>query len=229
MRLILVGQGGVLLVLCLLLPQTVHSAPRAFVHAHIIPIRGEAIADGVLVVDDGKIVAVGAADSTPIPEDAELVDATGRVIMPGLICTHSHIGGIGAADGSGPIQPGVRSLRFAQRTRFGVQASPGRRPDDAEHHAGLRAPDQRPDHVRQAAFYQGLGRTIDDLFLRRRRRSAAGRAEDGQRHQLHPVRAVAGHTRQIGLPGPRTISQGSRVPGQAGSCRRRRIEQAAAA
>ena len=30
--------------------------------------------------------------------------------MPGLICTHSHIGGIGGADGSGPIQPGVRIL-----------------------------------------------------------------------------------------------------------------------
>ncbi len=28
--------------------------------------------------------------------------------MPGLICTHSHIGGIGGADGSGPIQPGIR-------------------------------------------------------------------------------------------------------------------------
>ena len=30
--------------------------------------------------------------------------------MPGLICTHSHIGGIGGADSSGPIQPGVRIL-----------------------------------------------------------------------------------------------------------------------
>ena len=36
------------------------------------------------------------------------MDVTGRTIMPGLICTHSHIGGVGAADGSGPIRPGVR-------------------------------------------------------------------------------------------------------------------------
>ncbi len=30
--------------------------------------------------------------------------------MPGLVCTHSHIGGMGAADSSSPIQPGVRIL-----------------------------------------------------------------------------------------------------------------------
>ena len=28
--------------------------------------------------------------------------------MPGLVCTHSHIGGIGGADRSAPIQPDVR-------------------------------------------------------------------------------------------------------------------------
>ncbi len=41
---------------------------------------------------------------------ARRVDCTGQFIMPGLICTHSHIGGSFAADGSGPVQPGVRVL-----------------------------------------------------------------------------------------------------------------------
>ena len=35
---------------------------------------------------------------------------TGKVIMPGLICTHSHIGGWGGGDRSGPIQPETRIL-----------------------------------------------------------------------------------------------------------------------
>ena len=81
---------------------------RAFTGAKIIPIDGDEIESGVLIVRGGKIIAVGPADKVRIPADAEKVDAKGRVIMPGLVCTHSHIGGPGAADGSSPIQPGVR-------------------------------------------------------------------------------------------------------------------------
>jgi len=88
------------------------AAPRAFVGAEIIPIAGEPISDGVLLVEDGKIVAVGPASSVAVPEGAEVVDVAGRVVMPGLVDTHSHIGGGWAADGSAPIQPDV-SVRDA--------------------------------------------------------------------------------------------------------------------
>jgi imidazolonepropionase-like amidohydrolase len=84
--------------------------PIAFVGAKIIPIAGDEIPSGTLLVAEGKIVAVGPVDAVKIPDGARQIDATGRVIMPGLICTHSHIGGIGGADASGPIQPGVRIL-----------------------------------------------------------------------------------------------------------------------
>lgn len=80
----------------------------AFVGARIIPIQGEEIENGVLVVRGTEITAVGAADKVSIPQDARRIDAAKRVIMPGLVCTHSHIGGVGGADGSGPIQPGIR-------------------------------------------------------------------------------------------------------------------------
>jgi imidazolonepropionase-like amidohydrolase len=43
-----------------------------------------------------------------MPEDAQIIDVAGKVIMPGLVDTHSHIGNIGGGDGSGPIQPDVR-------------------------------------------------------------------------------------------------------------------------
>jgi imidazolonepropionase-like amidohydrolase len=68
------------------------------------------IQDGTLVIYKGTILAVGSSDATAIPSDAKIVDAKGKWIMPGLVCTHSHIGGVGAADGSAPIQPGVRIL-----------------------------------------------------------------------------------------------------------------------
>jgi imidazolonepropionase-like amidohydrolase len=82
--------------------------PQAFVGARIIPIQGDEIPQGVLVIEKGKILAVGAVGSVTVPAGANTIDVAGRVIMPGLICTHSHIGGFGGADGSGPIQPGVR-------------------------------------------------------------------------------------------------------------------------
>jgi imidazolonepropionase-like amidohydrolase len=99
---------------CLILTAHLAAAqerPQAFVGARIIPIQGDEIANGTLVIEKGKIVAVGPAADVPIPTGANKIDVTGRVIMPGLVDTHSHIGGsggLGGADGSGPIQPGVR-------------------------------------------------------------------------------------------------------------------------
>lgn len=80
----------------------------ALVGGRVLPITGAPIENGVLVVQQGKIVAVGPAGEVAVPPGAETVDAKGRVIMPGLVDTHNHIGGIGGADGSAPIQPDVR-------------------------------------------------------------------------------------------------------------------------
>ena len=84
--------------------------PLAFTGAQIIPIAGEPIANGVLVVQHGKILAVGAAGSVAIPAGAEIREATGKVLMPGLVDSHSHIGGGSGGDGSSPIQPDARVL-----------------------------------------------------------------------------------------------------------------------
>ncbi len=93
-----------------LIPAAATAETRAFVGARLLPVVGPAIEDGVLVVVDGKISAIGARDEIVYPRDAEVVDLSGKTIVPGLVDTHSHIGGVGAADGSGPIQPGVRVM-----------------------------------------------------------------------------------------------------------------------
>ncbi|NDC63174.1 MAG: amidohydrolase, partial [Planctomycetia bacterium] len=84
--------------------------PVAFTGAEVIPIAAAPIPAGTVVAHRGKIVAVGPAASTAVPPDAERIDATGRVIMPGLVDTHSHVGGGGGGDDSGPVQPDVRIL-----------------------------------------------------------------------------------------------------------------------
>lgn len=83
---------------------------QAFVGAEIIPISGPAIQNGVLLVSRGKIVAVGARGAVNIPQDAEVHDVTGKVIMPGLVDSHSHIGSVAGGDSSGPVQPEARVL-----------------------------------------------------------------------------------------------------------------------
>jgi imidazolonepropionase-like amidohydrolase len=83
---------------------------RAFVGATIITVAGPAITDGVLVIRGGKVLAVGSRSSVSIPREAEVVEVRGKFIMPGLVDTHSHIGGGSGADGSAPIQPDARIL-----------------------------------------------------------------------------------------------------------------------
>jgi imidazolonepropionase-like amidohydrolase len=96
------------------LPATAEQLPAAlsqttaFVGGQVLPISSPPIDNGVVIIKDGKITAVGPADNVTIPAGANQIDCTGKAIMPGLVDTHSHIGGTAAGDGSGPIQPGVR-------------------------------------------------------------------------------------------------------------------------
>jgi imidazolonepropionase-like amidohydrolase len=83
---------------------------RVFDGARLHPVASAPVDDGVLVVEDGKIKAAGARGTVVIPEGAEVIDCRGKVIIPGLVCTHSHIGGPSGGDMSGPIQPEARVL-----------------------------------------------------------------------------------------------------------------------
>ncbi|MCC6536895.1 MAG: amidohydrolase family protein [Bryobacterales bacterium] len=85
-----------------------HAEPIAFTGARIIPITGPEIASGTVVIDSGKIVAVGA--NVAVPAGARRIDAAGKTIMPGLVDSHSHIGSPEGADASAPIQPDARVL-----------------------------------------------------------------------------------------------------------------------
>lgn len=82
----------------------------AFIGGRVIPIGSPDIASGTVVVRDGRIVAIGPAETTAVPTDATRIDTRGHVVMPGLVDTHSHVGGGQGGDGSGPVQPDVRIL-----------------------------------------------------------------------------------------------------------------------
>lgn len=61
----------------------------------IITSAGDSIINGVILVADGKIKAIGPEKDVDIPDGFEVRDYSERFAMPGLVDPHSHIGGSG--------------------------------------------------------------------------------------------------------------------------------------
>jgi imidazolonepropionase-like amidohydrolase len=72
------------------------SRPTIIRNVTILTAAGPAIHNGAVLLQNGKIVQVG--PSVNAPNDAIVIDGTGKYLTPGIIDTHSHIGG-GAAPG----------------------------------------------------------------------------------------------------------------------------------
>jgi imidazolonepropionase-like amidohydrolase/Tol biopolymer transport system component len=49
-----------------------------------------AIENGVIVIEGDRIAAIGAAGEVAIPDGARMVDASGKVVMPGFVDAHHH-------------------------------------------------------------------------------------------------------------------------------------------
>ena len=64
----------------------------AIVGGYVVPVDGTPIDGGTVVLEHGKITAVGAEADVDIPEDAELVDAAGSWVLPGFLDAHVHLG-----------------------------------------------------------------------------------------------------------------------------------------
>ncbi|MGE5414457.1 MAG: amidohydrolase family protein, partial [Syntrophomonadaceae bacterium] len=64
----------------------------AFVHASVIPMDSERVwRDQTVVVEKGRIAAVGPSASTRPPRGARIVDASGLYVAPGLADMHVHL------------------------------------------------------------------------------------------------------------------------------------------
>lgn len=54
---------------------------------------GPPLSHGIVVVRDDRVEAVGRPTDLEIPDDADVIDATDKTVMPGLIEAHAHVGG----------------------------------------------------------------------------------------------------------------------------------------
>jgi len=101
----------------LLFPAVSLHAQLAVKGETVYTMAGEPIADGVVLINDGKITALGKAGEIAIPADYRFLSA--KVVTPGLIDAHSVVGLAGIynqphdqdqLDKSAPIQPELRAL-----------------------------------------------------------------------------------------------------------------------
>jgi len=89
----------------------------AITNGKVMTITQGTLERGTVLIEGERIVAVG--EEVEIPEDAQVYDATGKVVMSGLIDAHCHVGlwpeGIGQEYSDGnemtdPITPHLRAL-----------------------------------------------------------------------------------------------------------------------
>jgi imidazolonepropionase-like amidohydrolase len=96
--------------------ETLDDGVTAVVGARVLTGTGTEIENGIILIEGGKIQAVGKAGEVPVPDGARMVDAAGRVVTPGLIDSHSHLG-LGPSGGvtednemSDPVTPELRII-----------------------------------------------------------------------------------------------------------------------
>jgi imidazolonepropionase-like amidohydrolase len=144
-------------------------SPIALRGAELRTVSGAAIPNGMLLVADGKILALGPADRVAVPPDAEVRDLAGRVIVPGLVDTHSHIGiyprpNVPAhADGnelSGPVQSRLRALDAIWPEDPGIRMALA---------GGITTANIMPGSGNvvggQTAYVKLRGRTVEDMLI----------------------------------------------------------------
>ena len=129
-----------ILVIVSLLPLTIAVAqeslrpdvPVAIVNAMLLDgYEAEPIHDSVVVFDGGRIQAAGPGHAVDIPENAFVIDAGGKTVMPGLIDAHVHIDLIGHGDydryytflGGTERLPDVMPIAAKQMLRAGVTSA----------------------------------------------------------------------------------------------------------
>jgi imidazolonepropionase-like amidohydrolase len=66
--------------------------PIALKGGKLLTVSHGTVENGVLLMQNGKITAVGAASSIKIPKDARVIDVTGMTVYPGLIDSEDNLG-----------------------------------------------------------------------------------------------------------------------------------------
>jgi imidazolonepropionase-like amidohydrolase len=135
----------------------------------VVPVAGQPIDGGTVLLDAGKIVAIGGPDFE-VPDGAEVVDASGKWVLPGFIDAHAHVGLAEEAEGwagldvnemTKPVTAYVRALDAINPADQGFRDAIG---------GGVLAVNINPGSGNpiggQTAAVKCWGRVVDQMVLR---------------------------------------------------------------
>ena len=141
----------------------------AITGGYVVPVEGEPIDGGTVLMVDGKIAAVAGPDFKP-PPGADVVDAAGKWVLPGFIDAHAHLGvheegegwaGSDTNEMTGPVQAHVRALDAINPAEEGFRDAIA---------GGVLAVNVNPGSGNpiggQTVAIRCWGRTVDDMVLR---------------------------------------------------------------
>lgn len=109
--------------------ERVNNKVLAITNAKVLTITNGTLCKGTVLVDGGKIVAAGGTD-VPIPRGAQVIDAAGRMVTPGIIDAHAHVAiweeGLGwegddVNEITDPLTPHVRALDAINPDEMGLR------------------------------------------------------------------------------------------------------------
>lgn len=98
---------------------------RILANARIIDGTGEVLPDRFIVIDDGSIVDVVSMSEFPATPDAEVIDVSENIVMPGIIDCHVHLSIDGDADPIGQVvadSDALSALRMAKNAERTIAA-----------------------------------------------------------------------------------------------------------
>ena len=90
----------------------------------VLTITKGVVEGGAVLIEGGRIAAVGTVDEVRARPDATIIDARGRWVMPGIVDNHSHMGvyawpGVQAhSDGNEATSPVTSEVRVKSATIF---------------------------------------------------------------------------------------------------------------
>ncbi len=141
----------------------------AITGGRVVPIDGEPIDGGTVLVAEGKIAAVEGPGFEP-PAGTDVVDAAGKWVLPGFIDAHAHLGVYEEGEGwagtdsnelTGPVQAHVRALDAINPADEGFRDAIA---------GGVLAVNVNPGSGNpiggQTVAIRCWGRTVDDMVLR---------------------------------------------------------------